>query len=110
MQYRTLDDIYAAMENEQAKFVNDVTGLTDAQANFRLAENFLLEITPRPQTGERRVVDTSDPAVRRRLAASGAGDVREVCRRTNVDLLALSTAESYERPLGAFFKARERRR
>ncbi len=39
MQYRTLDDIYTAMENEQAKFVNDVTGLTDAQANFRPAEN-----------------------------------------------------------------------
>ena len=39
MQYRTLDDIYAAMESEQAKFVNDVTGLTDAQANFRPAEN-----------------------------------------------------------------------
>jgi hypothetical protein len=55
-------------------------------------------------------VDTSDPAVRRGLARSAAADVADVCRRTRVDLLPLSTSESYERPLAAFFKAREKRR
>lgn len=63
-----------------------------------------------PETGERVVADTSDPTVRRRLAATATETAREVFRRTRVDGLALSTAESYERPLTAFFKARERRR
>ncbi len=35
MQYRSLDDIYAAMETEQAKFAAEVAGLTEAQINFR---------------------------------------------------------------------------
>jgi uncharacterized protein (DUF58 family) len=63
-----------------------------------------------PETGERTVVDTTDPAVRRLLLASRPSQAREACRRTRVDLLPLSTAESYERPLAAFFEARERRR
>jgi uncharacterized protein (DUF58 family) len=61
-----------------------------------------------PETGERMVVDTSDPAVRRRLA--GAALAPAIFQRAGVDALALSTVESYERPLSAFFKARERRR
>ena len=62
------------------------------------------------ETGERVVVDSSDPAVRALLASRAGADAREICRRTRVDALTLSTAESYERPLAAFFKARERRR
>jgi hypothetical protein len=34
----------------------------------------------------------------------------DVFKRARVDALALSTTESYERPLNAFFKKRERRR
>jgi uncharacterized protein (DUF58 family) len=60
------------------------------------------------ETGERMVVDTSDAAVRRRLAESSLAPA--IFLRTGVDALALSTVESYERPLSAFFKARERRR
>lgn len=63
-----------------------------------------------PETGETAVVDTSDPAVRRRLAVSRRAATAEILRRANVDALALSTAEAYEQPLAAFFKARERRR
>jgi uncharacterized protein (DUF58 family) len=63
-----------------------------------------------PETGERVVVDASRPDVRRRLAHSALAEARDICRRARVDTLALSTAESYERPLSAFFKARERRR
>jgi hypothetical protein len=63
-----------------------------------------------PETGERVVVDSSDPAVRALLVSRAGADAREICRRTRVDALTLSTAESYERPLAAFFKARERRR
>jgi uncharacterized protein (DUF58 family) len=63
-----------------------------------------------PETGEKRVVDTSDPAVRRRMRVSTLREAKEVFRRTNVDVLPLSTADSYERPLAAFFKARGRRR
>ena len=63
-----------------------------------------------PETGERRVVDTSDPVVRRRLRAATLTEAQVVFRRTRVEALTLSTAESYERPLAAFFKAREKRR
>ncbi len=63
-----------------------------------------------PETGERRVVDTSDPEVRRRLRSVALSEAAEAFRRARVDSLPLSTAESYERPLAAFFKARERRR
>jgi uncharacterized protein (DUF58 family) len=63
-----------------------------------------------PESGARHVVDTSDPEVRRRLSRSAAAELKDACRRTNVDLLPLSTAESYERPLAGFFRAREKRR
>jgi uncharacterized protein (DUF58 family) len=63
-----------------------------------------------PETGRRRVVDTSDPEVRRGLRAARLAQAQEAFRRTRVDALALSTAESYERPLAGFFRARERRR
>jgi hypothetical protein len=63
-----------------------------------------------PETGERRVVDTSDPDVRRRLRSAALGQVEGTLRKARVDALPLSTAESYDRPLAAFFKKRERRR
>jgi len=63
-----------------------------------------------PETGERVVVDASRPDVRRRLAATALAEARPAFKRTRVDALPLSTAESYEKPLSAFFKARERRR
>jgi uncharacterized protein (DUF58 family) len=63
-----------------------------------------------PETGEKKVVDTANARVRALLRASTLREAREVFRRTNVDVLPLSTADSYERPLAAFFKARGRRR
>jgi uncharacterized protein (DUF58 family) len=63
-----------------------------------------------PETGARVVVDASSPEVRRRLRTATLEPAREVFRRTGVDAVALSTAQSYERPLAAFFKRRERRR
>jgi len=63
-----------------------------------------------PETGDLVVVDTAEPAVRRALTAGAPGRVATVFKRTRVDALALSTAESYEKPLAAFFQARERRR
>lgn len=63
-----------------------------------------------PETGERLVVDASLPAVRQALQAGAGSDAAQVFRRTRVDALPLSTAESYERPLAAFFKMREKRR
>jgi uncharacterized protein (DUF58 family) len=63
-----------------------------------------------PETGERVVVDTARPEVRRALRAPGFEVARAVFKKTRVDALALSTGESYDRPLSAFFKTRERRR
>jgi uncharacterized protein (DUF58 family) len=63
-----------------------------------------------PETGARRVVDLADPAVRRALQPTTVASAKDGFRRSGVDVLALSTAESYERPLTGFFKARERRR
>jgi len=63
-----------------------------------------------PETGVHVVVDTSRADVRQRLAGATLAEAAAVFRRTRVDALALSTAESYERPLAQFFKAREKRR
>jgi len=63
-----------------------------------------------PETGERFVVDASRADVRPHLASLALRDAPETFRRTRVDALTLSTAESYEKPLAAFFKKRERRR
>ena len=63
-----------------------------------------------PETGERIVVDASRADVRPHLVSRALREAPETFRRTRVDALALSTAESYEKPLSAFFKARERRR
>lgn len=63
-----------------------------------------------PETGAVQVVDTGHPLVRQRLRTASLAAAREVFRRTGVDVLPLSTGASYEQPLRAFFKARERRR
>ena len=63
-----------------------------------------------PETGALRVVDTSRPEVRRELASASLKQARDAFRRARVDALALSTAEPYDRPLAAFFEAREKRR
>jgi len=63
-----------------------------------------------PETGERIVVDASRSDVRPLLEAGALRDAPATFRRTRVDALTLSTADSYEKPLVAFFKARERRR
>jgi len=63
-----------------------------------------------PETGVRVVADTARPEVRRALRAPGFAAAERVFKKTRVDALALSTGESYDRPLQGFFKARERRR
>ncbi len=63
-----------------------------------------------PETGERIVADTARPEVRRALADPLFEKARQVFKKTRVDALTLSTAESYEGPLRGFFRARETRR
>jgi len=63
-----------------------------------------------PETGQVVVVDTSDARVRRQLRPITLEETAESFRRARADVLPLSVAESYERPLQAFFKARGRRR
>jgi uncharacterized protein (DUF58 family) len=63
-----------------------------------------------PETGALAIVDTSRPAVRRQLASTTLAQAQEAFRRTRVDALALCTTQPYDRPLAAFFEARERRR
>ena len=63
-----------------------------------------------PETGDRVVVDASRRDIRPLLASAALGEAAGTFKRTQVDALTLSTAESYEKPLSSFFKARERRR
>jgi uncharacterized protein (DUF58 family) len=63
-----------------------------------------------PETGDTVVADTARPDVRAALRAPGFESAQAVFRKTGVDALDLDTGSSYERPLSAFFKARERRR
>ena len=63
-----------------------------------------------PETGDDVVADTSDPRIRSLLATSVVAEAGSIFKRTRVDSLSLSTAESYERPLTGFFRGREKRR
>jgi uncharacterized protein (DUF58 family) len=63
-----------------------------------------------PETGERLVVDTSDPRVRAALTPSDAEETRSALRLCAVDSVALTTSEPYDRPLQGFFNGRRRRR
>jgi uncharacterized protein (DUF58 family) len=65
------------------------------------------------ESGERRVLDTSDRAVRVALQAFQArrrDAMRETLRSSGVDLVDLAVEEPYERRLAEFFRMRERRR
>jgi len=89
---------------------HDVIALQLADPREREFPDLGLVALVDPETGERFVVDASRADVRPLLASRALRDAPEAFRRSRVDALTLSTAESYEKTLGAFFKARERRR
>jgi len=65
-----------------------------------------------PETGERGVVDAGSGAVRRAYADFAQRrrvGLQASARRAGVDLLELSTGESYEMPMVRFFRERARR-
>jgi uncharacterized protein (DUF58 family) len=64
------------------------------------------------ETGERLLVDTSDPHTRRRWAAHQAGRRRETLeamRRAGLDSIEVFAGEPYEKALMKFFRMREAR-
>lgn len=64
------------------------------------------------ETGRRRILDTSDPALARELAdrAASRGDkLAGSFRSAGADLVRLSTAEPYDVPLVRYFEERARR-
>jgi hypothetical protein len=66
-----------------------------------------------PETGQQLWIDTSDRRVRetyRSLVAARDERLKEVTRRTGVDMLTLSTATSLVDPLLRFITIRRRRR
>ena len=66
-----------------------------------------------PETGEQCLVDTSTRAFRRRfseLADARRTDLLSVFRRVGVDLVEVTTGESFVEPLTRFFHQRGRRR
>jgi uncharacterized protein (DUF58 family) len=89
---------------------HDVIALQLADPREREFPNAGLVALIDPETGGRFVVDAARADVRTHLAALALREAPVTFRRTRVDALTLSTAESYEKPLAAFFKARERRR
>jgi uncharacterized protein (DUF58 family) len=65
-----------------------------------------------PETGTPSVIDTGSARVRHaytEAARKSRESLRTTFRRTGVDLLELSTGESYEMPLVRFFHDRARR-
>jgi len=64
------------------------------------------------ETGERRVVDASSPRVREAWAASERARrtaLDRLFRTSGIDAIEIDTTRPYDRPLLAFFRARERR-
>jgi uncharacterized protein (DUF58 family) len=65
-----------------------------------------------PETGARRLVDTSNPRIRRTLATlqqAQRADLKQRLARTGLDTIEVWAGEAYDRELVRFFKARERR-
>jgi uncharacterized protein (DUF58 family) len=65
-----------------------------------------------PETGECGVIDAGSSAMRRvyaEFAARARSELQTSVRRAGVDLLELSTGESYEAPMVRFFRERARR-
>jgi uncharacterized protein (DUF58 family) len=65
-----------------------------------------------PETGEPVMIDTGSPRVREawaRATREARASLRRTVRRVGVDLLELSTADTYEAPLVRFFHERARR-
>jgi uncharacterized protein (DUF58 family) len=65
-----------------------------------------------PETGERGVIDAGSARVRRAWADEAERErrrMREAMRRSGVEMLELSTGETYEMPLVRFFHKRARR-
>ena len=72
----------------------------------------LLELED-PETGERLVVNTSDPRFRagfRESSRSAREELDRTLRRGGGDVIDIETGEPYVRPLMRFFKERMRRR
>jgi len=65
-----------------------------------------------PETGERLVVDTSDPAFRssfRSVSGARRAALDRMFRRSKVDVIDVTTGEPYVKPLMRFFRNRQRR-
>ena len=65
-----------------------------------------------PETGERGVIDSGSAGVRSawsRAADAARERLRDTFQRSGIDLLELSTGESYDMPLVRFFRERARR-
>lgn len=65
-----------------------------------------------PETGEQVLVDTSDEKIRERysaLALEKDEELKKNFKTLGVDLIAISTGESFAEPLIKFFKLREKR-
>jgi hypothetical protein len=84
--------------------------ITDA-AEARLPDSGLIELED-PETGDRLVVDSSDPRVRADFAAwadSARGERERLFRRLRLDALELRAGDDHATALQRFFRARARR-
>jgi len=66
-----------------------------------------------PETGVERVVDTGSPAWRKRFTEEVRREQEareELCHRTGLDLVSISTSDDLVLPLRRFFELRKRRR
>jgi len=91
---------------------HDLVAISIADPREATLPNVGLIAVRDPETGRPAVIDTGSARVRRAYAeaARQAGErLRETVRRVGVDLLELSTAESYDKPLLRFFHERARR-
>ncbi len=80
--------------------------------DFELPAVGLIQVED-PETGERRLLDTSDPRLRKRFAATRQAarvDRDRMLRAADVDTIRVRTDQPYVIALHRFFRERERRR
>ena len=91
---------------------HDLVAITIGDARERSLPSVGLVAVRDPETGRVGVLDTGSARVRRAWnlhAERRQAILRDTTRRSGVDLLELSTAESYDRTLTRFFRERARR-
>jgi uncharacterized protein (DUF58 family) len=105
--YLESSDLFARLSKKNDMIVLRITDPVD----FEIPDAGLIQFL-NPETGDKILVDTSDPKIRenyRKISLQRETEIKKMLKTKGIDLIEVSTAEDYFKPLMRFFKIREKR-